>query len=85
MRKANELSDEQLFKCMKEYLDNPTRYHPKYLQLLMKDYERRVLERTTQHGGNPKNFIPDFEHTPPPPPIPNNQRQFANINTSQDI
>lgn len=68
-RKVNEISDEQLFKCMKEYLENPTRYHPEYLQLLTSDYERRVKERIGQHGGNPKNHIPDFKHTPPPPPI----------------
>lgn len=68
MRKANELTDEQLFKSMKDYLDDPTRYHPDYLEVLTKDYERRVKERTVQHGGKPKNTIPDFKYTPPPPP-----------------
>lgn len=52
-RKVNEISDDQLLKRMKDYLDNPT-YHPEYLQLLMKDYERRVTERIELHGGNHK-------------------------------
>lgn len=50
-RKVNEISDESLLKCMKDFLDDPTRYHPEYLQLLMKDYERRVTERIEYHGG----------------------------------
>jgi hypothetical protein len=52
-RKVNEISDEQLFKCMKDFLDDPTRYHPEYLQLLMNDYERRLKERIEHHGGPP--------------------------------
>lgn len=42
-KKVNEITDEQLVKCMKDYLDNPTRYHPAYLEILLKDYERRVI------------------------------------------
>ena len=66
-KKVNEISDEQLVKCMKDYLDNPTRYHPEYLEILLKDYERRVT----------------YKMDAPAPP--GNMRQFANINTSQDV
>jgi hypothetical protein len=44
-KKVNEINDETLIKCMKDYLDNPVRYHPEYLQLLLSDYERRVINK----------------------------------------
>lgn len=44
-RKVNEITDAALLKCMKDFLDDPGRYHPEYLDILLKDYERRVVEK----------------------------------------
>lgn len=44
-KKACEISDESLLKCMKDYLEMPGRYHPEYLDILLNDYRRRVEAR----------------------------------------
>jgi len=43
--KASQVIDETLLKCMKDYLDDPARYHPEYLPILLNDYERRVKDK----------------------------------------
>lgn len=57
-KKANEISDEQLIKCMKDYLECPARYHPEYLQVLVNDYERRVAYKmdAPAPAGNMRQF-----------------------------
>lgn len=45
-KKACQISDEQLIRCMKDYLEYPARYHPEYLKALMNDYQRRIETKT---------------------------------------
>lgn len=52
-KKVNEISDEQLIKCMKDYLEWPAKYHPEYLEILLKDYERRVNAKMTDESPAP--------------------------------
>lgn len=52
-KKACEISDESLLKCMKDYLEYPAKYHPEYLQILLKDYERRVNMKLTDESPVP--------------------------------
>jgi hypothetical protein len=65
--KACQVSDETLLKCMKDYLDNPTKYHPAYLELLTTDYSRRVKERIEYHRGKEA-----FAPSTCPPSLPSN-------------
>lgn len=44
-KQAYQLSDESLLKCMKDYLEWPSKYHPEYLDVLLKDYERRIVDK----------------------------------------
>jgi hypothetical protein len=60
--KACQISDESLLKCMKDYLENPTKFHPAYLELLTMDYSRRVKERIEYHGG--KEAVPPSTRPP---------------------
>ena len=48
-KKGNEIDDESLLKCMKDYLECPIKYHPDYLGILLKDYERRIIERISSN------------------------------------
>lgn len=52
-KKVNQISDEQLIKCMKDYLEWPTKYHPEYLGILLRDYERRVIAKLTDESPAP--------------------------------
>lgn len=64
--KACQVTDEALLRCMTDYLENPSRYHPEYLQVLLKDYERRVVDK--------------IERSAPEAPPP--RREFIDIDTS---
>jgi hypothetical protein len=56
-KKACEVTDETLIKCMKDYLENPERYHPEYLEILMKDYERRVVYKMEAPAPPPRTTV----------------------------